>query len=77
MSKAAMMDIAERAIRTFIQVFLGLYVPVILGADSLNGLIDLTMADKAAAAGVAAVLASIMGALGTRTGSSGDDASVL
>lgn len=76
MSKHAMMDVLERAIRTFIQVFVGLYTPVLLGADSLGGLLDLSVADKAATAGVVAVLAVVMGVMGTQLGSSGDDASV-
>ncbi len=77
MSREAVMDVLERALRTFLQVFVGLYIPVILGANSLGGLIDLTMADKAAAAGVAAVLAVIFGVVGTQVGSSDDDASML
>lgn len=77
LSGAALKDLAERAVRTFVQAFLMLYAPVILGADSLGGLLDLSVADKAVAAGVAAVLSLLMGAVGTKVGSSKDDASVL
>jgi TRAP-type C4-dicarboxylate transport system permease large subunit len=76
-STEAVKDVAERAARTFIQVFLALYTPVILGADSLGGLLDLSVASKAAAAGIAAVFSIVMGLLGTQTGSSKNDASVL
>jgi hypothetical protein len=72
----AVKDLAERAVRTFAQAFLALYAPVVLGADSLGGLLDLSVADKAAAAGVAAVLSLVMGAFGTKVGSTEDNASV-
>lgn len=72
----AVKDVAERAVRTFVQTFLALYAPVVLGADSLGGVLDLSTADKAAAAGVAAVLSVVMGAIGANVGSSKDDASV-
>ena len=77
MSREAIFDVLERALRTFIQVFIGLYTPVLLGANSLGGLIDLSIAEKAAVSGIAAVLALFMGAVGTQTGSSEDNASVL
>ena len=77
LSLGAVKDMAERAARTFVQVFLTLYAPVVLGAGSLGGLLDLSTADKAAAAGVAAVLSLVMGALGTKLGSSKDNASIL
>lgn len=77
LSMGAVKDLAERAVRTFGQVFLTLYTPVVLGADSLGGLLDLSLADKAAAAGIAAVLSLVMGALGTQAGSSKDNGSVL
>lgn len=76
LSVEAVKDVAERAVRTFVQTFLALYAPVVLGAGSLGGLLDLSVADKAAAAGVAAVLTLVMGVVGTKVGSSGDDASV-
>jgi len=72
----AVKDVAERSVRTFIQTFLAMYAPVVLGAGSLGGLLDLSTADKAAAAGVAAVLAVVMGVLGAQVGSSEEDASV-
>jgi hypothetical protein len=68
--------VAERAVRTFAQVFLATYAPVVLGAGSLGGLLDLSVADKAATAGVAAVLTIVMGVLGVKAGSSEDNASV-
>ena len=73
---AAVKDVAERAVRTFVQTFLALYAPVVLGAGTLGGLLDLSVADKAATAGVAAVFTVLMGVVGVRLGSSGDDASV-
>ncbi len=76
LSVEAVKDVAERAVRTFVQTFLALYAPVVLGAGSLGGLLDLSVADKAAAAGVAAVLTLVMGVVGTKLGNSGDDASV-
>lgn len=76
MTREAVKDVAERAVRTFVQTFLAMYAPVILGADSLGGLGDLSVANKAAAAGVAAVLTLVMGVIGVRAGSSEDNASV-
>ncbi len=76
LTPGAVKDIAERALRTFVQTFLALYAPVVLGAGSLGGLLDLSVADKAAAAGVAAVFSVVMGAVGARVGTSNEDASV-
>lgn len=76
MSRDAVKDVAERAVRTFVQVFLAMYAPVVLGAGSLGGLLDLSTADKAATAGVAAVFTVLTGLLGVKLGSSSDDASV-
>lgn len=75
MSKDALKDVAERAARTFLVVFAGLYAPVVLGASSLGGLLSLSVADKAATAGVAAVLTVVLGAVGVKFGSSSDNAS--
>jgi hypothetical protein len=69
-------EVAERAVRTFAQVFLATYAPVVLGAGSLGGLLDLSTADKAATAAVAAVFSVVTGVLGTKVGSTGDNASV-
>lgn len=77
LSKEALKDVVERAVRTFVTVFAATYAPVILGASSLGGLIDLSIADKAATAGVAAVLTAVLGLAGTRMGSSKDNGSVL
>lgn len=76
MSRDAVKDVAERAVRTFVQVFLAMYAPVVLGAGSLGGLLSLSTADKAATAGVAAVFTVLTGVLGVKLGSSSDDASV-
>lgn len=77
LSKAAVKDIAERAARTFAVAFLAVYAPVVLGAGSLGGIVDLSVADKAATAGVAALFTVVLGLLGVQFGSSKDDASVL
>jgi hypothetical protein len=76
MTRDAVKDVAERAVRTFVQVFLAMYAPVVLGAGSLGGLLDLSTADKAATAGIAAVFTVLTGLLGVKVGSSPDDASV-
>lgn len=76
LSREAVGDIAERTFRTFVVAFLALYAPVVLGADSLGGLLDLSVADKAATAGVAAVFTSLLAVAGVRLGGSGDDASM-
>lgn len=76
LSSAAVKDLAERALRTFSQTFLALYSPVVLGAGSLGGLLDVSTADKAATAGVAAVFSLVMGVVGVKLGSSSDNASV-
>lgn len=72
----AVKDVAERAVRTFVQVFVATYAPVILGAGSLGGLLDLSTADKAATAAIAAVVSLVMGVVGAKAGSSEDNASV-
>lgn len=77
LSKAAVKDIAERAARTFAVAFLAVYAPVILGAGSLGGIVDLSVADKAATAGVAALFSVVLGLLGVQFGSTKDNASVL
>lgn len=76
LNSGAVKDIVERALRTFVQVFLATYAPVILGAGSLGGLLDLSTADKAATAAIAAVFSVVMGVVGAKVGSSNEDASV-
>lgn len=76
MSTEAVKDVAERAARTFAQTFLALYAPVVLGAGSLGGLLDLSTADKAATSALAAVFSVVMGLVGVKLGSSPEDASV-
>ncbi len=73
-SRKAAKDVAERATRTFAAVFAATYAPVVLGASSLGGLLDLSVADKAATAGVAAVATIVLGLLGVKMGDSPDDA---
>lgn len=77
LSFEALKDLGERAIRTFVQAFFALYAPVVLGADSLGGILDLSVIEKAATAGLAAVIALFMGVAGTRTGTTKDNASAL
>lgn len=76
LSKEAVKDVAERAARTFAQTFLALYAPVVLGAGSLHGLLDLSAADKAATAGIAAVFSVLTGLVGVNVGVSRDSASL-
>lgn len=76
LTSGAVKDVAERSLRTFVQTFLAMYAPVILGAGSLGGLLDLSTADKAATAAIAAVFSVITGVVGAKTGSSNEDASV-
>lgn len=75
LSREAVKDIAERAARTFAVAFLAVYAPVVLGASSLGGIVDLSVADKAATAGVAALLTVVLGLIGVKFGGSADDAS--
>jgi hypothetical protein len=77
LTRSAVKDVAERAARTFVVAFAAVYAPVVLGAGSLGGLLDLSVADKAATAGVAALASVVLGLLGVKLGSSRDDASVL
>jgi TRAP-type C4-dicarboxylate transport system permease large subunit len=76
LTKEAVKDVAERAVRTFVQTFLALYAPVVLGAGSLGGLLDLSTAEKAATSAIAAVFAIVTGVLGVQTGSTKENASV-
>ncbi len=77
LSSAAVKDVVERAARTFAQTFLAMYSPVVLGAGSLGGLLDVSTADKAATAGIAAVFAVLIGLVGVNAGSSSENASIL
>lgn len=62
------LDLAERAGKTFAQVFLATYAPVLLGAGSLGGVLNLSVADKAATAAVAAVFSVVMSAMSFNVG---------
>lgn len=75
LSADAVRDVVERVVRTFIAAFVALYAPVVLGADSLRDLIDLSVADKALTAAIAAVLTLILSLLGTQLGNP-DNASI-
>lgn len=66
----AFKDVAERVARTFAQAFLAVY-----GLD-LSNVLNASLAQQAAAAGGAAVLALLMGVVGTKMGSSNEDASL-
>lgn len=61
-------ELASRAARTFAGAFAAVYAPVILGAGHLSALVDLSVADKAATAGLAAVASIVLGLLGIQTG---------
>lgn len=61
-------DLLERALKTFAQVFLVTYAPVVLGAGSLGGLGSLSVADKAATAAVAAVFSVVTSYFGFQVG---------
>lgn len=76
MTRKALEDLLERALRTFAQVFLTVYAPVVLGAHSLGGLADLSVADKAATAGIAAVFSIGMSLFGAKVGTSDEDTSL-
>lgn len=76
LSREAVKDVAERAVRTFVVAFLAVYAPVVLGAGSLGGIVNLSVADKAATAGVAALFTVVLGVLGVQFGSSKNDASL-
>lgn len=70
LSKEALRDVAERAVRTFAQAFLATY-----GLD-LAKVTNLDLAAQAATAGGAAVLAVVLGVIGVHFGSSKENASV-
>lgn len=56
-SKAELFDVAERAVWTFLQTFLGVFVVT-----------DLATAEQAAVAGLAAVLSVVKGFVATKIG---------
>lgn len=70
MSMAAVKDVAERMARTAAQAFLGVY-----GLDLAN-VLSTDLAEKGLAAAASAVLAALMGLVGTKLGTSSDDASL-
>lgn len=67
---SAMKDVAERVLRTAAQGFVGAY-----GLD-LTNVLNTGNAEKAGLAAASAVLALLMGLVGTRMGSSNEDASL-
>jgi hypothetical protein len=67
---SALKDIAERVLRTAAQAFVGAY-----GLD-LTDVISTSNAEKAGLTAASAVLALVMGLVGSRMGSSPDDASL-
>jgi hypothetical protein len=70
LSVSAVKDVAERALRTAAQAFLGVY-----GLDLAN-VLSTDLAEKGLAAAASAALAVLMGLVATKAGSSSDDASV-
>ena len=76
MNRKALEDLVERAGRTFAQTFLAVYAPVVLGAHTLGGLADLSVADKAATAGIAAVFSIVTSLVGAKVGTSDEDTSL-
>ena len=70
MSMDAVKDVAERAARTAAQAFLGVY-----GLDLAN-VLSTDLAEKGLAAAASAVLAVLMGLVGSKMGSNPDDASL-
>lgn len=69
-SLEAVKDVVERAARTAAQAFLGVY-----GLDLMD-VLSTDMAEKGLAAAASAVLAMAMGLVGTKVGSSRDNASM-
>lgn len=67
---SALKDVAERVVRTAAQAFVGAY-----GLD-LADVLNTGNAEKAGLTAASAVLALIMGLVGTRMGSSSEDASM-
>lgn len=64
-------DMLERVVATFAMAFLALYVPAILGGGgSLAVMADLGILDKAAFAGVAAVLSLVKALIAKKVGDS-------
>lgn len=70
LSVSALKDVGERMARTAAQAFLGVY-----GLDLAN-VLSTDLAEKGLAAAASAVLAALMGLVGTKLGSSSDDASL-
>lgn len=59
-------DLSERALSTFVQVFLAQLA--LSGFFSVEGVVDLALVQKAGLAGVAAVLSLVKGIIATRVG---------
>ena len=66
MNTLALKNALIRAVRTFVQAFVGIILAT-WGGGSLVTLVDVTLLDKAAAAGVIAVLALLMNMLESAT----------
>ena len=65
---AKWVKVGERGLMAGVTAFVATYSPVILSADSLHSLLDLSVADRAATAGVAAVFMLVVSALGLKVG---------
>jgi uncharacterized membrane protein len=70
MNLKALKDVAERTLRSAAQAGLAVY------GLNLADVTNLSLAQSAASAAGTAVLAALMGMLGTKVGSSADDASM-
>jgi hypothetical protein len=71
MNRNAFIGIAERVIATFVAAFFALYLPAVLSASSTGGwhaLLNLSVAQKAAVAGAAAVFSLIKSVAATQVG---------
>jgi hypothetical protein len=53
-------QVIERAVKTFAQVFLATYLAGIGSVTGLSGFFDASVADKAAVAGIGALLSVVM-----------------
>lgn len=65
---AKWVKVGEHGLLVWAGAFFATYTPVILGADRLHDLVDLSVADKASTAGIAAVFAVVLASLGLRVG---------
>lgn len=60
--------VVEHGVMAWVGTFLVTYSPVVLNASSLHSLLDLSVADKAATAALAGVMAMVLANLGLKVG---------